>query len=149
MVRGESSAILISTVVQFNYSLLTPSQRKSARESAAARWPTWLGSAEAWVPSSRPGVTDQYAACAHFRARSPARTGAQEPVVVSPMAQYKAVDGTPTDWHLVPLRPSAPRAGSGAFVYIEMTCVSQRGASRRGVRVSLSSGTRGAVEASR
>ena len=27
--------------------------------------------------------------------------GAQNRIVVSPMAQYKAVDGTPGDWHLV------------------------------------------------
>jgi anthraniloyl-CoA monooxygenase len=43
-------------------------------------------------------------------------------VVVSPMAQYKAVDGTPTDWHLVHL---AERAKGGAgLVVTEMTCVS-------------------------
>jgi anthraniloyl-CoA monooxygenase len=43
-------------------------------------------------------------------------------VVVSPMAQYRAVDGTPTDWHLVHL---AERAKGGAgLVCTEMTCVS-------------------------
>jgi anthraniloyl-CoA monooxygenase len=46
-------------------------------------------------------------------------------IVVSPMAQYKAVDGTPTDWHLVHL---AERAKGGAgLVYTEMTCVSPEG----------------------
>jgi anthraniloyl-CoA monooxygenase len=46
-------------------------------------------------------------------------------VVVSPMAQYKAVDGTPTDWHLVHL---AERAKGGAgLVVTEMTCVSPEG----------------------
>jgi anthraniloyl-CoA monooxygenase len=46
-------------------------------------------------------------------------------VVVSPMAQYKAVDGTPTDWHLVHL---AERAKGGAgLVVTEMTCVSAQG----------------------
>ena len=46
-------------------------------------------------------------------------------VVVSPMAQYRAVDGKPTDWHLVHY---AERAKGGAgLVYTEMTCVSPEG----------------------
>jgi anthraniloyl-CoA monooxygenase len=46
-------------------------------------------------------------------------------IVVSPMAQYKAVDGCPTDWHLVHY---AERAKGGAgLVCIEMTCVSPEG----------------------
>ena len=46
-------------------------------------------------------------------------------VVVSPMAQYKAVDGCPTDWHFVHY---AERAKGGAgLVYTEMTCVCARG----------------------
>jgi anthraniloyl-CoA monooxygenase len=46
-------------------------------------------------------------------------------VVVSPMAQYKAVDGCPTDWHFAHY---AERAKGGAgLVYTEMTCVSPQG----------------------
>ena len=46
-------------------------------------------------------------------------------VVVSPMAQYKAVDGCPTDWHFVHY---AERAKGGAgLIYTEMTCVSAEG----------------------
>jgi anthraniloyl-CoA monooxygenase len=46
-------------------------------------------------------------------------------VVVSPMAQYRAVDGCPTDWHFVHY---AERAKGGAgLLYIEMTCVSPEG----------------------
>ena len=46
-------------------------------------------------------------------------------IVVSPMAQYRAVDGTPTDWHLVHY---AERAKGGAgLVMTEMTCVSPEG----------------------
>ena len=46
-------------------------------------------------------------------------------VVVSPMAQYRAVDGMPTDWHLVHY---AERAKGGAgLVFTEMTCVSPEG----------------------
>jgi anthraniloyl-CoA monooxygenase len=41
------------------------------------------------------------------------------------MAQYRAVDGTPTDWHLVHY---AERAKGGAgLVFTEMTCVSPEG----------------------
>ncbi|MEP6608565.1 MAG: FAD-dependent monooxygenase [Burkholderiaceae bacterium] len=43
-------------------------------------------------------------------------------VVVSPMAQYSAVNGTPNDWHFAHY---AERAKGGAgLVFVEMTCVS-------------------------
>lgn len=46
-------------------------------------------------------------------------------VVVSPMAQYKAREGCPTDWHFAHY---AERAKGGAgLVYTEMTCVSPEG----------------------
>jgi anthraniloyl-CoA monooxygenase len=41
-------------------------------------------------------------------------------VVVSPMAQYSAVDGTPTDHHLVHL--GARALGGAGLVFTEMTC---------------------------
>jgi anthraniloyl-CoA monooxygenase len=46
-------------------------------------------------------------------------------VVVSPMAQYSAVDGVPTDWHLVHLGSRA--VGGAGLVFTEMTCVSPDG----------------------
>jgi anthraniloyl-CoA monooxygenase len=46
-------------------------------------------------------------------------------IVVSPMAQYKAVDGCPTDWHLVHYGERAK--GGAGLVYTEMTCVSPEG----------------------
>jgi anthraniloyl-CoA monooxygenase len=46
-------------------------------------------------------------------------------VCVSPMAQYRAVDGTPNDWHFVHY---AERAKGGAgLMFTEMTCVSAQG----------------------
>jgi anthraniloyl-CoA monooxygenase len=46
-------------------------------------------------------------------------------VVVSPMAQYSAVDGAPNDWHFAHY---AERAKGGAgLVFVEMTCVSPHG----------------------
>ncbi len=46
-------------------------------------------------------------------------------VVVSPMDQYSAVDGMPTDWHLVHYGSRA--IGGAGLVYMEMTCVSPEG----------------------
>ena len=46
-------------------------------------------------------------------------------VVVSPMAQYSAVDGMPNDWHLVHYGSRA--TGGAGLVVSEMTCVSPHG----------------------
>jgi anthraniloyl-CoA monooxygenase len=43
-------------------------------------------------------------------------------VVVSPMAQYRAVDGLPNDWHLV--HYGARATGGAGLVFTEMTCTS-------------------------
>ena len=43
-------------------------------------------------------------------------------VVVSPMCQYSAQDGTPTDWHLV--HYGARATGGAGLVYTEMVCPS-------------------------
>jgi anthraniloyl-CoA monooxygenase len=46
-------------------------------------------------------------------------------VVVSPMAQYQAVEGVPGDWHLMHYGSRA--AGGAGLVVTEMTCVSPAG----------------------
>jgi hypothetical protein len=43
-------------------------------------------------------------------------------VVVSPMAQYRAVDGLPNDWHMV--HYGARAAGGAGLLFTEMTCTS-------------------------
>ena len=110
--------------VQFNYSLLTRSQRIS-HENLRLRDPEWLASAERWfqtqagVPEDAPLRAPMFAP---FRLRDMALANR---IVVSPMAQYKAVEGCPTDWHFVHY---AERAKGGAgLVYTEMTCVSPEG----------------------
>ena len=110
--------------VQFNYSLLTRSQRIS-HENLRLRDPEWLASAERWfqtqagVPADAPLRAPMFAP---FRLRDIALVNR---IVVSPMAQYKAVEGCPTDWHFVHY---AERAKGGAgLVYTEMTCVSPEG----------------------
>ncbi|GGX68641.1 bifunctional salicylyl-CoA 5-hydroxylase/oxidoreductase [Saccharospirillum salsuginis] len=108
--------------VQFNYALLTRSQRIS-HENLRLRDPAWLSSAEAWF-QQQAGVSgsDQAPMFAPYRLRD---LTLKNRVVVSPMAQYKAVDGLPTDWHFVHY---AERAKGGAgLVYTEMTCVTPEG----------------------
>jgi len=122
--------------VQFNYSLLTRSQRIS-HENLRERDEGWLSSAEQWfqqkayenISEASPGVT---ADSGNSRIRAPMFAPFQlrdmtlhNRIVVSPMAQYKAVDGCPTDWHLVHYAERAK--GGAALVYVEMTCVSAPG----------------------
>ncbi|RMH47914.1 MAG: bifunctional salicylyl-CoA 5-hydroxylase/oxidoreductase [Alphaproteobacteria bacterium] len=110
--------------VQFNYSLLTRSQRIS-HENLRLRDPEWLRSAEKWF-QTRAGVSENAPVRAPMFA--PFRLRGMElknRVVVSPMAQYKAVDGCPTEWHLVHLGERAK--GGAGLVYTEMTCVSPEG----------------------
>jgi anthraniloyl-CoA monooxygenase len=107
--------------VQFAYSLLTRSQRIS-HENLRLRDPEWLRTAEDWFQSQCDGMPGRAPMFAPFRLRE---MGLVNRVVVSPMAQYRAVDGCPTDWHFVHY---AERAKGGAgLVYTEMTCVSPEG----------------------
>jgi anthraniloyl-CoA monooxygenase len=109
---------------QFNYSLLTRSQRIS-HENLRMRDPEWLEGAERWF-QEQAGVSENAPVRAPMFA--PFRLRGMElrnRVVVSPMAQYKAVDGCPTDWHLVHLGERAK--GGAGLVYTEMTCVSPEG----------------------
>lgn len=106
---------------QFAYSLLTRSQRIS-HENLRLRDPEWLRSAEDWFQKQAGGEPGRTPMFAPFQLRDMKLANR---VVVSPMAQYKAVDGCPTDWHFAHY---AERAKGGAgLVYIEMTCVSPEG----------------------
>nr|WP_239479629.1 bifunctional salicylyl-CoA 5-hydroxylase/oxidoreductase [Actibacterium sp. 188UL27-1] len=110
--------------VQLNYSLLTRSQRIS-HENLRERDANWLGSAEAWFMEqageghNTPARAPMFAP---FRLREMAL---KNRIVVSPMAQYKAVDGNPTDWHLIHYGERAK--GGAGLVYTEMTCTSAHG----------------------
>lgn len=108
--------------VQFNYSLLTRSQRIS-HENLRLRDPKWLASAEGWFQAQAGNEGSRRAPMfAPFQLRD---MRLENRIVVSPMAQYKAEEGRPTDWHFVHY---AERAKGGAgLVYTEMTCVSPEG----------------------
>jgi anthraniloyl-CoA monooxygenase len=111
---------------QFAYSMLTRSQRIS-HENLRLRDPGYVARFEDWFAQR---------ACAQAGVRLPA--GERVPpmltplrvrglllknrIVVSPMAQYSALDGVPGDYHLVHL--GARALGGAALVFAEMTCVS-------------------------
>ncbi|MCR9150469.1 MAG: bifunctional salicylyl-CoA 5-hydroxylase/oxidoreductase [Rhodobacteraceae bacterium] len=107
--------------LRFAYSLLTRSQRIS-HENLRLRDPAFVRACEDWFQAEAGGTPGRAPMFAPFRLR-----GMEVPnrVVVSPMAQYRAKGGCPTDWHLVHY---AERAKGGAgLVYTEMTCVSPEG----------------------
>lgn len=106
---------------QFAYSLLTRSQRIS-HENLRLRDPKWLRDAEDWFQAQYGGQAGRAPMFAPFQLRG---LSLENRIVVSPMAQYKAVEGVPSDWHFVHY---AERAKGGAgLVYTEMTCVSANG----------------------
>ncbi|MEO5810279.1 MAG: bifunctional salicylyl-CoA 5-hydroxylase/oxidoreductase [Sphingomicrobium sp.] len=107
---------------QFAYSLLTRSQRIS-HENLRLRDPAWLGSVEAqfWARTSgdaKPGPP-------MFAPLTLREMALKNRVVMSPMATYSAVDGTPGDFHLVHYGSRA--MGGAGLIFTEMTCVSPSG----------------------
>jgi anthraniloyl-CoA monooxygenase len=110
--------------VQFSYSLLTRSQRIS-HENLRQRDPQWLADAEKWFDERATGVKPKAVRAPMFVPLRVRGLELKNRVCVSPMAQYKAKDGTPNDWHLVHY---AERAKGGAgLVFTEMTCISPQG----------------------
>ena len=104
---------------QFAYSLLTRSQRIS-HENLRLRDKGYVAKVEAWIAEkSGAGATPIPPMFTPFTIRE--LTLANR-VVVSPMAQYSCVDGTPDDYYLVHL--GARAHGGAGLVFTEMTCVS-------------------------
>lgn len=110
--------------VQFNYSLLTRSQRIS-HENLRLRDAQWLASAEKWFQDAASAPSDAPTRPPMFAPYQLRDMQLKNRIVVSPMAQYKAVDGCPTDWHLIHYGERAK--GGAGLVYTEMTCVSAEG----------------------
>ena len=104
---------------QFAYSLLTRSQRIS-HENLRLRDGGWLGDTERRFWKRATGE-DKVAPpmFAPFQLREMKLANR---IVVSPMATYSAVDGTPNDFHLV--HYGARAEGGAGLVFTEMTCVS-------------------------
>jgi anthraniloyl-CoA monooxygenase len=111
---------------QFAYSMLTRSQRLS-HENLRLRDPTYVAGFEAWIARR---ACEQAGIAAPPGARVPPMLTPfrlrgltlKNRIVVSPMAQYSALDGVAGDYHLVHL--GARALGGAALVFAEMTCVS-------------------------
>jgi anthraniloyl-CoA monooxygenase len=112
---------------QFAYSMLTRSQRLS-HENLRVRDPAYVRSFEQWIaerayasaglpmPDSKSAIPPMLTP---FKLRG---VLLKNRIVVSPMAQYSAVDGVAGDYHLVHL--GARAMGGAGLVFAEMTCVS-------------------------
>jgi anthraniloyl-CoA monooxygenase len=110
--------------LQFAYSLLTRSQRIS-HENLRLRDREWLEGVERWFwKRATDGRSDKTAPpmFAPLRLRE---LEVQNRIVVSPMAMYSAVDGTPSEFHFVHYGERA--LGGAGLVFTEMTCVSPEG----------------------
>ena len=107
--------------MQFAYSLLTRSQRIS-HENLRLRDPEWLQKAEDWFQAQAGGQPGRQPMFAPFKLRD---MTLKNRIVVSPMAQYKAVNGCPTDWHFGHYSERAK--GGAGLVYTEMTAPSPDG----------------------
>ena len=108
---------------QFAYSLLTRSQRIS-HENLRLRDKGYVERYEDWI-AERCGVhrtAPRSAIPPMFTPFTVRSVQLKNRVVVSPMAQYSAVDGVPGDYHLVHL--GARAMGGAGLVFAEMTCVS-------------------------
>ena len=134
--------------LQFAFTLLTRSLRVT-HQNLKVRDPAFVGRVDAWfaakaaeqagvaVPALAIRPPPATASAAPPKPEAPAVLSAPPPmftpfrlrglllpnrVVVSPMSQYSADDGTPNDWHLVHL--GARAVGGAGLVFAEMTDVS-------------------------
>nr|WP_315475539.1 bifunctional salicylyl-CoA 5-hydroxylase/oxidoreductase [uncultured Undibacterium sp.] len=115
---------------QFAYSMLTRSQRLS-HENLRLRDASYVRSFESWIaeqafanaglamPVTKSAIPPMFTP---FKVRD---VVLKNRIVVSPMAQYSAVDGVAGDFHLVHLGSRA--MGGAGLVFAEMTCVSAEG----------------------
>ena len=112
---------------QFAYSMLTRSQRLS-HENLRVRDAGYVERYEKWIAGrafEQAGMTPPQSQrsippmLTPFKLRG---TVLKNRIVVSPMAQYSAVDGVAGDYHLVHLGSRA--LGGAGLVFAEMTCVS-------------------------
>ena len=107
---------------QFNYSLLTRSQRVS-HENLRLRDRKWLTRMERWYSHRATGSARAVAPMfVPYRIKGMELANR---VVVAPMDMYSAVDGVVGDFHLVHL--GARAQGGAGLVFTEMSCVSPEG----------------------
>jgi len=107
---------------QFNYSMLTRSQRVS-HENLRLRDKPWLEGMEIHLAKRVLGDDFNEAIPPMFLPFKLRDMSIINRVVVSPMSMYSAKDGMPDDWHLVHYGELAK--GGAGLVYTEMTDVSE------------------------
>ena len=102
---------------QFAYSLLTRSQRLG-HDNLRLRDRAYVERIEAWLAERAGAAAPVPPMFTPFRLRE---LELANRVVVSPMAMYSCIDGTPDDFYLVHL--GARAQGGAGLVFTEMTCV--------------------------
>ena len=113
---------------QFAYSLLTRSQRVS-HENLRLRDSVYLASVERWFASAANSAvqralpaTDVAPMFTPYRLR---KMSLVNRIAVAPMDMYRAVDGSPGEFHFVHL--GARALGGAGLIFTEMVCVSPHG----------------------
>ena len=109
---------------QFNYSMLTRSQRVS-HENLRLRDAAWLETLEQHLTTRYTGVSGDNVIPPMFLPFQLGDMPLKNRVCVSPMCMYSATDGLPDDWHLVHYG-SLAKGGAG-LIFTEMTNVSPEG----------------------
>jgi anthraniloyl-CoA monooxygenase len=109
---------------QFTYSLLTRSQRVS-HENLRLRDKAWLEGIEKILAAKAHGKPVAQPVPPMFTPFTLRGMTLKNRVVVSPMSMYSAVEGVPSDWHLVHYGSLA--TGGAGLVYTEMTDISPAG----------------------
>ncbi|HEX3825493.1 MAG TPA: bifunctional salicylyl-CoA 5-hydroxylase/oxidoreductase [Mycobacteriales bacterium] len=113
---------------QFAFNIVTRS-RRITYDNLRLRDPEFVAAMDSWFATHEAG-RDPMATAAEIRPPMfhPFRLGELElknRIIVSPMDMYSAVDGMPTDFHLVHLGSRA--LGGAGLVMTEMVCVSPTG----------------------
>jgi anthraniloyl-CoA monooxygenase len=112
--------------VQFNFALMSRS-KQITYDNLRLRDPGFIAAVDRWwagevAKTERIALQPDFAAPPMFAPFSLRNMHLANRVVVSPMCQYSAVNGTPNDWHLV--HYGARALGGAGLVYTEMTCIS-------------------------
>jgi anthraniloyl-CoA monooxygenase len=112
--------------LQFTFNLMTRS-RRITYDNLAKRDPELVRRVREWWWDDQgvPRAPDGSAPPPMFAPFELRRMHLENRIVVSPMCQYSAVDGAPTEWHLVHLGSRA--VGGAGLVIAEMTNVSAEG----------------------
>ncbi|TAD89697.1 MAG: bifunctional salicylyl-CoA 5-hydroxylase/oxidoreductase [Alphaproteobacteria bacterium] len=113
--------------IQFNFSLLSRSKQITF-ENLRLRDPAMIEDVTTWYAAdqaAREGVATAPSTPPMFLPLTLRGLTLGNRVVVSPMCQYSAVEGSPTDWHLVHL--GARATGGAGLVVTEMTAPSADG----------------------